>query len=145
MEPIGYVKRLSKFEDVKDETLECDIIIYERFLDALEGIESFSHIFVIYWLHLVSEDSRRIYKVHPKGKRDLPLVGVFSTRSPNRPNPIGLTLVELLARRSNILTVRGLDALDETPVLDLKPYSRHDKAENFKAPDWWGGKLQLKL
>ena len=67
----------------------------------------------------------------------MPLIGVFATRSPHRPNPIGLTLVELVKRKRNILTVKGLDAINGTPILDLKPYDSWDSAENILVPNWW--------
>ena len=67
----------------------------------------------------------------------MPLTGVFAVRTMLRPNPIGLTLVELVKVDGNVLTVRGLDAYDGTPVLDIKPYDFWDVAENAKVPDWW--------
>jgi tRNA-Thr(GGU) m(6)t(6)A37 methyltransferase TsaA len=67
----------------------------------------------------------------------MPLLGVFATRTPYRPNPIGLTLVELLKIEANVLYVRGLDAFNGTPVLDIKPYDKWDVPENSKMPDWW--------
>jgi len=75
--------------------------------------------------------------VHPRGREDLPLLGVFATRTNLRPNPIGLTLVELIRVENNILTVRGLDAFDGTPVLDLKPFDSWDMAKEARMPDWW--------
>jgi tRNA-Thr(GGU) m(6)t(6)A37 methyltransferase TsaA len=76
-------------------------------------------------------------KVHPRGRRDLPLLGVFATRTNLRPNPIGLTLVELVKVEGNILKVRGLDAYDGTPVLDVKPFDFWDMAKDAKVPAWW--------
>ena len=78
-------------------------------------------------------------KVHPKSRNDLPRVGVFATRTQYRPNPIGLTLVELLGRRENVLRVRGLDALSGTPVLDLKPISpAKEFPKRTRVPGWYG-------
>ena len=71
-------------------------------------------------------------KVHPRGKIDAPLLGIFATRTPHRPNPVGLTLVELMKVERNVLTVRGLDAFDGTPIIDIKPYDYWDIAENAK-------------
>lgn len=76
-------------------------------------------------------------KVHPRGRVDIEEVGVFATRSPHRPNPIGLTLVKLLSKKGRTLTVRGLDAYDGTPVLDIKPYDRRDTTRQFRVPAWW--------
>jgi tRNA (Thr-GGU) A37 N-methylase len=67
----------------------------------------------------------------------MPLLGVFATRTNLRPNPIGLTLCELVKVEGNVLTVRGLDAFDGTPVLDLKPYDFWDMAKDAKLPEWW--------
>jgi len=137
MRPIGFVKRKMKEEDVKDKSLACSIIVKKSYMKALDGIQDFSHIYVIFWMHEIGDAERGTLKTHPRGRMDLPLLGVFATRSPLRPNPIGLTVVELLRRRSNILTVRGLDAYDGTPVLDVKPYNHWDIIENVKVPKWW--------
>ena len=67
----------------------------------------------------------------------MPLLGVYATRTPYRPNPIGLTLVEVLEVKDNVITVRGLDAVDGTPILDIKPFDYWDTAENARVPDWW--------
>jgi len=74
--------------------------------------------------------------VHPKGRLNIPLQGVFATRTPNRPNPIGVTIVKLLEMRRNVLTVEGLDALDGSPVLDIKPFGKI-KVGRVKVPGWW--------
>jgi len=120
LSPIGFVRRKAKEEDVKDKSLVCSIIIKKCYEKALNGIEDFSHIYIIFWMHEIADAERRTLKTHPRGRIDMPLLGVFATRSPLRPNPIGLTIVELLARKGNILTVKGLDAFDGTPVIDMK-------------------------
>jgi tRNA-Thr(GGU) m(6)t(6)A37 methyltransferase TsaA len=105
---------------------------------ALEGIEEFSHIVVLFWLNRI--EGERALRVHPMGRLDAPLVGLFSTRTPRRPNPIGLTVVRLLERRGSVLAVEGLDALDGSPVLDLKPYlTRNDRVQGATMPDWVSG------
>jgi len=76
-------------------------------------------------------------KVHPRGRQDMPLLGVFATRTNLRPNPIGLTLCELVKVEDNVLTVRGLDAYNDTPVLDVKPYDLWDCVPNARMPEWW--------
>jgi len=136
IEPIGYVRRASKEEAVKDRNLISRIIIRKDLVEALEGIEDFSHIFVVFWMHQVPKEETKMLKVHPRGRTDLPLLGVFATRTAFRPNPIGLTLVELLERKNNVLVVKGLDALDGTPVLDIKPYNSRDMVLDAKAPEW---------
>jgi len=136
MKPIGYVRRASKEEDVKDRSLISRIVIRKDLVKALEGIEDFSHIFVVFWMHQVPKEETNILKVHPRGRTDLPLLGVFATRTAFRPNPIGLTLVELLERKNNVLVVKGLDALDGTPVLDIKPYNSRDMVLDARVPEW---------
>jgi len=136
MKPIGYVCRASREEDVKDRSLVSRIVIRKDLVEALEGIEGFSHLFVVFYMHEASGTEKRALKVHPCGRMDLPLLGVFATRTAFRPNPIGLTLVELLERKRNVLVVRGLDAFDGTPVLDLKPADSRDMAANARVPLW---------
>jgi tRNA-Thr(GGU) m(6)t(6)A37 methyltransferase TsaA len=103
----------------------------------LEGIADFSHLFVIFWMHEISNKERRAVKVHPRGRLDMPLLGVFATRTPHRQNPIGLTLVELVGVQGNIVTVRGLDAFNGTPVLDIKPFDPWDLNDDVIVPKWW--------
>ena len=131
VKPIGFVVREDSLED------GSKVVLAEEFAEGLDGIEGFSHVYVIFWLHKVKNRERRVLKVHPRGRRDLPLVGVFATRSPMRPNPIGLTLVELVERKGNVLVVRGLDAFDGTPVLDIKPCISETGGRKFRFPDWW--------
>ena len=114
-----------------------EIVVNSRLTEALDGLEEFSHIVVLYWMHQVVHDDELSLKVHPRGKPELPMVGLFATRSPNRPNPIGKATVRLLERQGNILKVEGLDATDGTPVLDIKPYiPGYDSATDAKVPPW---------
>lgn len=83
-------------------------------------------------------------KIHPKGRKEIVKVGLFATRSPNRPNPIGVTVVKLLDRRGNILRVRGLDAINGTPILDIKPYTYADRKANVHTPEWTCSPLKNK-
>jgi len=136
MKPIGYVKRASKQEDVRDRSLVSEIVLKKSLTKALDGIEDFSHVFVVFYMHQVSEKETKILKVHPRGRMNLPLLGVFATRTAFRPNPIGLTLVELLKRKGKVLVVRGLDAFDGTAVLDVKPYNSRDMVPDAKVPEW---------
>lgn len=113
---------------------ESEIIIDPRFEDALDGVEGFSHIMVIYWTGLRKTDS---LKVHPAGQRDVPSKGLFSTRSPARPNPVAITTVEMLGREGNLLRVRGLDAIDGTMVVDIKPHLPiYDAPQGASMPEW---------
>jgi len=113
------------------------IVLAPRYNRALDGIESFSHIVVLFWLHEIKNKERAILKVHPRRDPMIPLTGVFATRSPVRPNPIGITAVRLIKKEGNILTVKGLDAIDGTPVLDIKPYIPESFAQaEIKVASW---------
>ncbi|MGD8506938.1 MAG: tRNA (N6-threonylcarbamoyladenosine(37)-N6)-methyltransferase TrmO [Candidatus Bathyarchaeota archaeon] len=136
LEPIGYVKRKTKSEDVRDRSLTTRVVVEPEYLEALDGIEDYSHLFVIFFMHEISRKRKPVLKVHPRRRSDIRLQGIFATRSPQRPNPIGLTLVQLVERKQNILVVKGLDAYDETPVLDLKPYDHWDMAADIVVPEW---------
>ncbi len=138
IEPIGFVRNDFEKQIPDDyENLPSEIVLDTGFTEAVHRIEKNSHIVVLFWLDRVEEEKRKILKVHPKGKKDLPLLGVLATRSPNRPNPIGMRAVKLLSREKNILKVVGLDALNGSPVLDVKPYSlHHDFIEGAKGPPW---------
>ena len=141
--PIAVVRNSIKELKRDDcQTVVSEIIVNEDLEEALDQIEGFSHIVVLYWMHLLPPSQRSVMKVHPRGKLDLPLVGVLATRSPARPNPIGMSTVELLEHRNNVLKVVGLDAVDGTPVLDIKPYiPGSDSSAKAKTPGWitkWG-------
>jgi len=138
IKPIGFVKRKSTDEDDKDRTLTSKIIINKSLTDALDGITKFSHIYIIFWMDRVKNTS---YLHHPGKIEDQEPIGIFATRSPIHPNPIGLTIVELLRREGNILWVKGLDAYDKTPVLDIKPYPNWEQGKcvvvnNYRVPRW---------
>ena len=137
LDPVGFVKTEAVGKEVRDKNVVSKIIIREEYAEALEGVEEFSHLFVLFWLHEMSDEDRKVMKVHPRGRVDMPLLGIFATRTPNRPNPIGLTRVKLLKVEGNVVTVQGLDAFDGTPVLDIKPFDIWDTTEDFKVPEWW--------
>jgi tRNA-Thr(GGU) m(6)t(6)A37 methyltransferase TsaA len=114
-----------------------EIVVNSNLTEALDGLDDFSHIIVFYWMHRLPAGKRLSLKVHPMGKSELPLVGRFATRSPSRPNPVGQATVRLLERRGNVLKVKGLDAIDGTPVIDIKPYlPGYDSATDAKVPPW---------
>jgi tRNA-Thr(GGU) m(6)t(6)A37 methyltransferase TsaA len=135
--PIGKVQNdVQPGQDVTWEGIDSRIIIDQEWAEGLEGLEEFSHIVVLFWLDRPKTNETPL-QVHPEAREDLPLVGVFATRAPVRPNPIGVTAVELLARDGNVLRVRGLDAYDGTPVLDIKPYLiRGDMKPGAAVPNW---------
>jgi len=112
--PIGIIR-----DDPEDGIKE--IQIYRQFAEGLDGVEGWSHLWVMFWMDRLPEESRKVLRTHPMGDRTRARRGVFALRSPMRPNPIGLTKVRLLSRDGNVLKVEGLDALDGTPVIDIKP------------------------
>lgn len=137
LNPIGHVKTSAVGDEIKDKSLISQIVLNSELVEGLGGIAEFSHLFVVFYLNEVTDEQRKTLKVHPRGRADMPLTGIFAVRTMLRPNPIGLTLVELLGVEGNVLTVKGLDAYDGTPVLDIKPYDFWDMAENIKVPAWW--------
>jgi tRNA-Thr(GGU) m(6)t(6)A37 methyltransferase TsaA len=124
--PIGVVRSVLKdpADAPKQGALtgqEAEIVVDPAYLPALEGLDrGRGKIIVICWMHFA--DRGRL-KVHPRDQEELPERGVFSTRSPHRPNPVSLHTVTLLSVVGNVLRVRGMDAIDGTPVVDIKPHS----------------------
>jgi len=137
LEPVGFVKTDAVGNEVRDKKVISQIVFHEKLTEALEGVEEFSHLFVLFWLHGISDKGKQGLKVRPRGRRDMPLLGIFATRTPHRPNPIGLTRVKLLKVEGNVISVQGLDAFNGTPVLDIKPFDSWDTTEDFKVPKWW--------
>ncbi len=135
LKPIGSVKNNIKklrFGNFTNEVSE--IIVNKKFTKALTGIEKYSHIIVVYWMDKI-KDYVIIHR--PQGNPNVPIVGIFACRCPQRPNPIGITTVKLIGRRGNKLKVKGLDILDRTPIIDIKPYwPQYDKVADGKIPDW---------
>jgi tRNA-Thr(GGU) m(6)t(6)A37 methyltransferase TsaA len=118
------------------EGLISEIEIDSSLTEALDSLDGFSHIIVLFWMHQAAAGEVPL-KIHPRGKDEIPLVGLFATRSPRRPNPVGETTVRLLGRRGNILKVQGLDATCGTPVIDIKPYiPRCDSVTDARVPPW---------
>jgi tRNA-Thr(GGU) m(6)t(6)A37 methyltransferase TsaA len=129
--PIGYVRRdaaertgADGIAALRAETVQ--IVIDPRFIDALLEVHAGDALVVLTYFHLSTND---VLQVYPRGDRSRPRRGVFSTRSPDRPNPIGLITVRVIEVDSTILHVRGLDSLDGSPILDIKNYS-----EGFDSP-----------
>jgi tRNA-Thr(GGU) m(6)t(6)A37 methyltransferase TsaA len=118
--PIGVVENGFPYGTPGDEmrAAESRIVLNPEFTGGLQELEKESRILVVFYFHL-SQDWELLQ--HPRGDQTRPRRGVFALRSPRRPNGIGVTEVDLLDLQGNVLTVRGLDAVDGTPVLDLKP------------------------
>jgi formylmethanofuran dehydrogenase subunit E len=117
----------------------CQVELFKQFEEGLKDIEGFSHIVLIYWFH-----KSHGYSLTVRTPWDTTPHGIFTTRSPNRPCPLGLCLVELIAREKNILKVKGLDAIDGTPLLDIKPYVPSiDEKTDIKV-GWLEEKLKMR-
>jgi len=137
LRPIGHVENeVQKGQQAIWEDMESHIVLDARWEEALQGLDEFSHIVVVFWLDRADETQVSL-RVHPEAREDMPLVGLFATRTPLRPNPVGLTTVELLSVEGTTLRVRGLDAFDGTPVLDIKPYLiQGDLKPEASVPGW---------
>jgi len=143
LKPIGFVRNEIKQPPAPSSEWWRDtiseMVIDESLTEALDGLEEFSHIIVLFWMNR-GKMTEVPLKVHPMARQELPLTGLFTTRSPIRPNRIGITTVHLLQRQGNTLRVKGLDALDGTPVLDIKPYlPGYDTATDARVPSWRTG------
>jgi tRNA (adenine37-N6)-methyltransferase len=124
VDPIGWViGPRAQPEDDGWGGVESIIRIDERFpVEALQGLEDFSHIEVVFAFHLADPERAVTGARHPRGLTSLPKVGIFSQRNKDRPNRIGLSRCEVLAVEGRDIRVKGLDAIDGTPVLDIKPF-----------------------
>ncbi len=99
------------------------VAIHEKYKDGLLGLDRYSHIKVYYWFHQNdSEEKRKVLQVHPRGNKEKPLRGVFATRSPQRPNLIGMCLCRILSIAGTRIHVEKIDAFHGSPVIDIKPY-----------------------
>ncbi|MCX8188691.1 MAG: tRNA (N6-threonylcarbamoyladenosine(37)-N6)-methyltransferase TrmO [Nitrososphaeria archaeon] len=143
--PVGVV-HINVGDDVvrMHENLEGVIEVFEEFSEALYNIEGFSHLILITFLDRIDLRGRRVLKVRlrraiEKGVPEtlVPEVGVFACDSPNRPNPIGVSIVEVLKVKGRFIFVRGLDVFDGTPVIDIKPYTPYRRVEKFNVPGWF--------
>jgi len=117
---------------------EARVQIFPEFCDALKGIDGFSYIIILYWIHLRdNEKERNVLQVIPKRHTADVKVGVFACRSPSRPNPIGLCVAKLIKVEDCLLIVEGLDALEDSPIIDIKPYiPRADSISDARVPEW---------
>lgn len=117
---------------------EAKVRIFPEFCAGLRGIKDFSHLIILYWIHLRdNEEERRTLLVFPRKHAVNIEMGVFATRSPSRPNPIGLCMVRLLKIEDCLLTVKDLDALKGSPIIDIKPYiPRADSIPKAHVPEW---------
>lgn len=139
IEPIAFVKNeRNKIEDDYWGNVISEIILSDKLSeDSLKGIEEFSHVEIIFYFHLADPAAISISASHPRDNKKLPKTGIFAQRKKARPNMLGSTIVKLIKAEKNILTVSGLDAINETPVIDIKPVMREFLPEgNVTQPEW---------
>ena len=137
MELVGRVK--NQVTDRKDTSWGNDIstiILEEPYRSGLKGLEAFSHAIILFWLDRAKYDREKHLQRRPQNREDMPLVGIFAQRGKDRPNRIGMTAVEVLSVSDDSLTVRGLDAVVGTPVLDIKPYYPAYDKRDATVPEW---------
>ena len=144
LRPIGVVRNSMKEPQPPGfdwSAVSSRILIRPDLADGLLGLDTYSHLKVLFWPHVVPPDViGSKHRLHPRDDPQNPLQGILATRSQIRFNPILVTAVRLLSVKENVLSVRGLDAIDRTPVLDIKPYFPHfDSIADAKVPAWVTG------
>ncbi|OHC74093.1 MAG: tRNA (N6-threonylcarbamoyladenosine(37)-N6)-methyltransferase TrmO [Rhodospirillales bacterium RIFCSPLOWO2_12_FULL_58_28] len=135
IKPIGFAGNQEKKHFGGWNAVITDLVIDEKYQEALDGLGDYSHLIVIFWLHEVKTCKLRLV---PQGKiDDVPEVGIFACRCPGRPNPIGISTVNILSIKDNVITVKGLDVINGTPVIDIKPYTpQYDAVAEAIVPEW---------
>jgi tRNA-Thr(GGU) m(6)t(6)A37 methyltransferase TsaA len=123
---------------IKKENDNVRIEILEKYRDALLGLDDFSHITVCYWFHENdTPEKRRTMQVHPRKNKQNPLMGVFATHSPLRPNLVALSICKILSIKDTTIFIEKIDALDGSPVIDIKCFiPSSELASDIKLPDW---------
>lgn len=137
MNPVGYVE--NSVTEKKDTFWGEDISVIrlkEAYHGGLLGLDGFTHALILCCLDGAKYIPEKHLCRHPRGREDLPLVGIFAQRTKDRPNRIGVTAVEILSVDADCVTVRGLDAINGTPVLDIKPYFPAFDKRDARVPDW---------
>jgi len=138
MRPIGFVK--SPVTEQTDENwgeVVSEIVLDEIYARGLQGLTQFSHVLVVFFMHQAKFNPASDLVRRPQGRADMPELGIFAQRAKHRPNPIGITAVPLINIDGNVLKIKGLDAIDGTPVLDVKPYvPAFDRVDKPTVPEW---------
>ena len=139
IKPIAFVKNNRKeIEDDHWGSIISRIELAENVHElSLKGIDEFSHLEIIFYFDKVSDDKIQYEARHPRNNTDYPEVGIFAQRGKNRPNKLGLTIVELLELKQRTLIVKGLDAIDGTPIIDIKPVMiEFLPKDKVRQPNW---------
>ncbi|MEJ2040946.1 MAG: tRNA (N6-threonylcarbamoyladenosine(37)-N6)-methyltransferase TrmO [Desulfosarcinaceae bacterium] len=138
LKPIGSVS--SPVTERMDENwgeIISKIILKPESSGALLGLGDFSHAIIVTYLHQANYEKEKHLQRRPRNLETMPMVGILSQRAKNRPNPIGVTAVKIISVTDGCLEVKGLDAIDGTPVLDIKPYyPDYDRIDTPKIPEW---------
>jgi tRNA-Thr(GGU) m(6)t(6)A37 methyltransferase TsaA len=146
LKPIGVIRTSVSDSQIKEEHGEVEAVveIFPEFEEALEGLDGYSHLFIISYLHKLRPDQIGFLKVKPRratrrgfSLEELPTLGVFALDSPTRPNPIGLTLVRMHKRDGRKLSLTGIDLFDGTPVIDIKAYQPDYETKQYSMPEWY--------
>ncbi|AOP33658.1 tRNA-Thr(GGU) m(6)t(6)A37 methyltransferase TsaA [Leptospira tipperaryensis] len=141
LKPIAFTKnsRKNPIDDHWD-TIESEVTLSEEIPEsALDGIESFSHLELIYLFHLQEESKIVLGAEHPRENPLWPKVGIFSQRKKARPNRLGATIVKLIGKKGRTLLIQGFDGIDGTPILDIKPvFQEFLPKEKIVQPSWVG-------
>jgi len=127
--PVGFIRSGENSTSVE---------ILPGYEDAVHGLELYSHIIILLWFHKRDNDyERKLLKVHPRHNKNNPLTGIFATRSPVRPNPVGIFTPAIISINRNTIKVSPVDAFDGTPVIDIKPYVPSlDSISEAKVPEF---------
>lgn len=120
------------------DSIQGELEVFNEYVEGLKDTEGFSHLIVLFTFH-----KSKGYKLHTKPLLEETLRGLFSTRSPSRPNPIGLTVVKVIERKGNILKVTGIDMIEGTPILDIKPYTSRDQKSPINL-GWLEARMNVK-
>lgn len=135
LKPIGKAKNTVEKPALTGwKNLITEIVVDKRYTKGLDGIEAYSHVMIVYWM---GQEKECHLKHHPQGKKEVPYLGIFACRCPQRPNRIAISTIQLLSRKKNSIKVKGLDILDGTPILDIKPYTPdYDWVSKARVPAW---------
>ena len=137
MTPIGKVQNdVVNRKDVSWGEDTSSIVLEKEYVSGLKGLEDFSHAIIFFFLDKAKYEKEKHLQRRPQNREDMPLVGIFSQRGKDRPNRIGMTSVEIVSVSDDTLVVKGLDAVDGTPVLDIKPYYPVYDKKDATVPEW---------
>ncbi len=138
IQPVGYVSSpVTSKVDQNWGKIKSEVVLERTFSGAFLGLEGFSHSIIVTYLHKAKYQKEKHLRRRPRNLETMPLVGIFSQRVKDRPNPIGITAVEIVKVKGDVLEVKGLDAINGTPVIDVKPYyPQYDKVDDSKVPEW---------